>query len=45
VFDSLPVDDDHLEATAMALVEKANKYYAKPDGVIFYLKYPELLTT
>jgi predicted metal-binding protein len=43
LFGNLPVDDEQLESTAIAVMKFASQYHAKSDGTISYLKCPELL--
>lgn len=43
LFGNLPVDDEQLETTAVAVLDGARQYHAKSDGSISYIKCPELL--
>jgi predicted metal-binding protein len=43
LFGNLPVDDEHLESTAAAVLDGARQYQVKLDGSISYIKCPELL--
>jgi predicted metal-binding protein len=43
LFGNLPTDDDHLESTAVAVLDGAKQYHAQSDGSISYIKCPELL--
>lgn len=43
LYGNLPIEEEQLESTAVAVLAFANQYHAKADGSISYLKCPELL--